>query len=52
MLPANRLDGLTTIGLPEDADNFFGAVEFVFHGHFRLVVAPPKPIKQGPTDDL
>ena len=36
MLAANRLDGLAAIGLAEDADDSFGAVEFVFHEYFLL----------------
>ena len=36
VLAAHRLDGLTAIGLAQDANDFFGAVEFVFHEYFLL----------------
>ena len=31
MLAAHRLDGLNAIGLAQDPNDFFGAVEFVFY---------------------
>lgn len=36
MLAANRFNSLVAIRLPEDADNFFGAVELLFYEYFLL----------------
>jgi hypothetical protein len=36
VLAAHRFDGLAAIALPENKDDFFSAVEFVFHEHFLL----------------
>ncbi len=45
MLAAHRLDGLTAIGLAQDANDFFGAVELFFRGFLRgkkYVILSPK----------
>ena len=36
MLAANRFNSLVAIRLPEDVDNFFGAVELLFYEYFLL----------------
>ena len=45
VLAAHRLDGLTAIGLAQDANDFFGAVELFFRGFLRgkkYVILSPK----------